>query len=71
MARATRMSGSRVAYPRGALALLEHAIPARSRPGETLRVVSALARAARTIASQRAEAGPVEIAILAMAALQA
>lgn len=52
----------------GALGLLEHTIPARSRPGDALAVVSRLAGDARVVSGKRGEASKVVDALLGMTA---
>jgi hypothetical protein len=52
----------------GALGLLEHTIPARSRPQDALAAVSKLAREARVISGKRGEAGEVADALLGLTA---
>lgn len=51
-----------------ALALLEHAVPGRSRPRQALQAITGLARGARALCGPRGEAGPVARAVLAAAA---
>jgi hypothetical protein len=52
----------------GALGLLEHTIPARSRPSDALEVVCKLAQGARVISGKRGEASGVADALLGMTA---
>jgi hypothetical protein len=52
----------------GALGLLEHTVPARSRPGQALDVVCKLAQEARVISGKRGEASGVADALLNMTA---
>jgi hypothetical protein len=50
----------------GALGLLEHTIPARSRPSDALEVVCRLAQEARVISGKRGEASGMADAVLGM-----